>query len=611
MQRFSFPLIFCGIFALLSASGGLVRADLVTETIDGESWTTNKNFPLLGSDKAVKGGEFRYYVEFFVPTLRRVGPNTRRTTITDLYELTHEGLLDLHPQTLEFVPRIASHWRLSDDKLTYWFRIDPNARFSNGEGITAEDVVASYGMLVNPDMNDPSRYKLYTENFHNPEAISKYVVRIKAKKLNWRIFMYFAVTMRVYPNSVLEALPADVYLENYNWKMLPGSGPYIMKPEDLKHGSLMAVTRRDDHWGKALRSNRGRFNFDRIEFVTISDRELAYEKLKKGEIDLFKVMRSQRWAEDTSFDQASNGWVQKCKVYNQSPQGTQGFIFNMRTWPFNDKNVRQAFCYAVNRERLIEKLMFNQYDLIDSYWPGSEWGNPKNRKVRYNPRRAERFLERAGYTKRNSEGVRVHQDTGKALEFTLEYGSPSFTRILLVLTEDLMAVGIKMNLEQLDYNALQKKIGDRKFVIHQQAWRGIIFPNPFTSWHGDLADKTDNNNIAGFKSADADKLMEEYDRTFDRDRQIEIIREIDSLIFKEYPMCLQWYGPFHRLLWWNRFGMPDSVLSRTEDESSAYKTWWVDPTKAEALKKAQSAGSSLPLGPAEVDPWGVKTPTKQ
>ena len=221
----------------------------------------------------------------------------------------------------------------------------------------------------------------------------------------------------------------------------------------------------------------------------------------------------------------------------------------------------------------------------------------------------------AGYTERNPEGVRIHKDTGKALEFTIAYGSPSFTRIHRVVAEDLMKVGIKMNLEQVDYNAQMRRVSDRKFTLHYQSWRGLVFPNPLTSWHSDIADLPANNNMGGFKNQRVDALMEEYDVEFERARQIAIIQEIDRLIFKEYPMALGWFGPFERVLYWNRFGTPDTYLTRVGDQNDAWSAWWYDPVKARALEDAMAAGTSLPVGEEIVDPWGVKArldqPTEQ
>jgi len=100
--------------------------------------------------------------------------------------------------------------------------------------------------------------------------------------------------------------------------------------------------------------------------------------------------------------------------------------------------------------------------------------------------------------------------------------------------------------------------------------------------------------------------MEQYDRTFDIDEQTEYMRKIDGLIFKEHPVALTWYGPFERILSWNHFGQPQKILSRTGDDHSLWTYWWTTPEMQQRLTRAKKDGSTLPVGPDVIDPWGVK-----
>ena len=585
----------------------LALADYSTVEIDGRTWTTNDNFEPIGSPDAVHGGELRTNIPNFLPTLRRDGPNSNLTTITDIYSLTHEFLLSIHPETLEWLPRLASHWIIEEkeDHQVFWYRIDERARYSDGTPVTADDVVASYEHIVDPDIKDPMSANLYTDYYEKPIAHDDRVVSVKTRKKAWRTFLYFSASLAIYPAKQIR-IPGDVYLDEFNWKMIPGSGPYELREDSIQQEISVTLYRRDDWWGRETRTSTGMYNFDKIQLIVVRDRELAFEKFKAGELDYYVVLRAQRWAEETGFEAIQKGWIQKRKVYNEQPQSFSGYMLNMREWPFDDKNVRMAFCYGYDRETLFEKLFFNQYEYLDSYYPGSRWGNPKNRKVRYNPRRAERFLDRAGYTQRDANGIRVHEETGKALSFTLEYGFASSTRIHQVVAEGLRKLGIEMKLELMDYNALMKKISERQFVLHSQAWRGILFPNPLTSWKSDLANEPYNNNISGFASEEVDRLMEQYDKSFDIEEQTRIMQEIDGLIFKEHPVALSWYAPFERILSWNRFGVPEKVLSRTGDSNNIWSMWWTTPEMQEKLTEARKKNGSLPLIPDVIDPWGVK-----
>jgi len=314
------------------------------------------------------------------------------------------------------------------------------------------------------------------------------------------------------------------------------------------------------------------------------------------------VRKAQRWVEECNFEAAQKGWVKKRRIKTEAPQGFSGFCFNMRKPPFNDKNVRMAWAYLFNREKLMEKLFFNQYDFIDSYYPGRMWENPKNRKIRYNPRRAAGLLARAGYKKRNEQGILIGPD-GKPFEVTMELGYPELKRIFTVVQEDFLKAGIRLNLKQIDPRTLYKKVRDRQFAVHYQSWGAIIFPNPESSWMSELADTTQNNNVAGFKSRRVDRLCLEYDGCFDQDKRVELIREIDGLIFREHPYALGWYSNRVRILFWRKFGHPTRYFTRTGDERNILSEWWYDPALDKELQEARKSGKVFEQGPVEVQPW--------
>ncbi len=595
------------IFLLMAIFTPGVLADYDTVEIDGRTWTTNSSFEILGSPDAVSGGTLRTNIPNFLPTLRMEGPNSNLTTITDIYGLTHDRLLSIHPETLEWIPGLASHWIIekNEDHQVFWFRIDERARFSDGTKVTADDVLASFEHIVDPDIKDPSSTKLFTDMYETPVVHDEMTLSVKTRKLNWRLLIYFSASLVIYPAEQIR-IPGDVYLDEFNWKMIPGSGPYVLREDSIQQEVSVTLYRNEDWWGWKTRAAKGLYNFEKIQLIVVRDRELAFEKFKAGELDYYKVMRAQRWAEETGFESVRKGWIRKQKIYNEQPQSFSGYMMNMRKWPFDDKNVRLAFCFGVDRKTMFDKLFFNQYEYIDSYYPGGRWGSRDNRQIRYNPRRAERMLDRAGYSKRNDDGIRVHDQTGKPLQFTIEFGSASSTRIHQVVAEGLRKIGIGMDLKLVDYNALMKKISERQFTIHMQSWRGILFPNPITSWHGDLANEPYNNNISGVSIAEVDQLMEDYDRTFDIDEQTRIMRKIDGLIFKEHPVALGWYGPFERILSWNHFGQPEKILSRTGDDHALWTYWWTTPELKKTLADAQKAGDTLPVGPDVIDPWGLK-----
>ncbi len=364
----------------------------------------------------------------------------------------------------------------------------------------------------------------------------------------------------------------------------------------------MSITRRKDYWGEKERVNIGVNNFDKILWRIVLDEELAFEKFKKGEIDYYRVSKAQRWFEVCDFEAIKKGWTQKRKIYTQAPKGYSGFVFNMRKPPFDNRNTRKAFAYLFNREELINKLFFNEYDFIDSYYPGRDWGNPDNPKIRYSPRRAARLLKRAGWKTRNKDGW-LTNDKGEIFELTLEYGTQGYTRIHKVIKESIEEAGIKFNLKLIDPRTLYKKIGERQFTIHWTGWGASTFPNPFSAWTSELADKKHNNNIPGFKNKRVDELCDKYNITDNRVEQKKIIREIDGIIFRAHPYALGWYSSNSRILYENKFGHPKKYFSKIGDYRNIKTMWWYDEVKEKALSEAKKSDKSLPIGETIQRPW--------
>ena len=125
---------------------------------------------------------------------------------------------------------------------------------------------------------------------------------------------------------------------------------------------------------------------------------------KKGDYDFHSEYISQRWVQEMNFDRVQRGLIQKRKVYNDNPSGIQGLAFNTRKAPYDDIRLRQAMAHLLNRERLIETLFFKEYPPLNSYFAGGIYENPNNPKMPYDPQRALKLLDEAGWKNRDPQG---------------------------------------------------------------------------------------------------------------------------------------------------------------------------------------------------------------
>jgi len=304
-----------------------------------------------------------------------------------------------------------------------------------------------------------------------------------------------------------------------------------------------------------------------LKYLTIRDEVLQKEKFKNGDIDFYMVGRAQWWVNEfdlenpvPNFEALKKGLVQKRKIYNFMSKGTSGLFYNMRKAPFDNLKIRKAFAHLWNRDQLIEKLFFNEYKKITSAFPGGIYLNEENLIYEYNPKKANKLLDEAGWEKKNSEGYRVNA-AGEIFELDLKIRQTS-ERIFTPYQEELKNAGIKLDLKITDGNSLFKSGNERRFKIHYQAWSTGFFPNPETSVHSKYADPDNTVNFSGVKNDRIDELCEEYRVSFNPEEKIKIIKEIDKILSETVHVAWGWYSPFNRrILYWNKFGMPASYFS--------------------------------------------------
>jgi microcin C transport system substrate-binding protein len=568
----------------------------------GEGWQTNTDYDLIGDPRAVKGGLLRQaMMTDFPATLRYYGPNISEWNL-HVHELVYESLLNLHPTTLDYIPGLATHWQISDDHRTFRFRLNPNARWSDGMPVVADDVVASWRLSVDKGLQDPARNLIYA-NFELPIAESKYIVSVRAKTDDWQNFMYFACGPRVgglfiYPSHALKGVTGDAYIRDYNYRMLPGTGPYVISDRDVERGRMIRIRRRNDYWAADHRRNIGTGNFDEIQQQVVRDRNLEFEMFKRGDVDYYFVQRAQMWVEELEYPNIRRGLNQKRKIFNHNPQGIAGLAMNTRRAPFDDIRVRLALRHLFNRESMIEKLMYNEYTLIDSMFPGSIYENTSNEKIRYNPQRALELLAEAGYQQRDANGRLTRN--GQPLTFEILYAQQASERYFTIYQEDLRRVGITLNLRLTTWETLIKLLDERAFGMVSIAYTGEIFPKPDANWMSRLADQKNTNNITGFKNIRADEIMTRYQTTFDFAERARLLQELDGLLTREHHWLFEWTAPYERVVFWHKFGYPKGYVSRIGSFRDMVLLWWIDPERDRQLQNALR-DSSVQLGPGPSD----------
>ena len=502
----------------------------------------------------------------------------------DVMGLFFESLVELHSTENKPVGILAESWTKAEDGKSFTFKIRKEAKWSDGKSITARDFQFYYDVMMD-EKNQTPIFRVGLKRFERPEIIDEQTLKITAKEFHWKNF---------WEAGGLIAFPAHAWegkdFNQINWEFPVVSGPYELS--ELKKERSLTLKRRTDWWGDALTYNKGKYNFSKLRYRFMQDRTKALEALKKGTFDIYPIYTSSIWAKQTDFKQVQQNHIVKQKVYNKEPLGYQGMAMNLRLEKFKDLRVRKALELLLNRGHMNEKLMYNAYFLLNSYYPDLYPNNinPNKEVVKYNADEARKLLKEAGYVV-NANG-KLEKD-GKVLSVEFITAMEDL-RHLTIYLEDLKAVGIDESIKKLTWSAIRKQLDEHNFEMYWIAWGASRFRDPEAAWSSKEAMKKASNNIPGFQNAQVDLYIDSLKTISNLDERDRMIKAMDEILFEEKPYVLLWQKEYHRLLYWNRFQTPNSVLSKFGDPSSAVVYWALDEQKAEALKNAKSSSESLP-----------------
>ncbi|MBF0196790.1 MAG: ABC transporter substrate-binding protein [Planctomycetes bacterium] len=542
----------------------------------------------IANQGAIKGGSISTWQGSFPKSLNMFLDYNRFSI--QVCELLFEPMAELHSEENRFIGVLADKWDVSEDQMQFTFHIHPKAKWSDGKDITAEDVVFYYDTIMNPK-NLTSLFRVHYKYIERPEALDQKTVRVKAKTKHWSNFQT-ATTLVALPKHDMEGKNFN----KINFDIPVVSGPYQI--DKVQKGRSIALKRRGDWWGRVKKYSLGKYNFDHILFKSMDDQTKTLEYLKKGDLDLYPIYSSKIWAIQTDFPAVQKGWVVRQNIFNHEPKSFQGMAINLRKDKFKDRRVRLALAHLLNRKLMNDKFMYNEYYLLNSYFPDlyPELLNPKTPLIQFDSDKARELFSQAGW-KVNQMG-KLEKD-GQVFKINFMHHSPDLRHINRY-KEDLESVGIEVSIETLSYSTIQKRIDNHDFDLHWRNWGAVRLRDPEALWSSKEAHEVSTNNIAGLENAEVDALIEKQKTEMDINKRNEILREIDAILVKEIPYVLMWGAPSARLLYWNKFGTPKYVLDKFNQEEEVTTYWFVDPAKEKKLQQAIAAGQTLPKEPGKV-----------
>jgi len=499
---------------------------------------------------------------------------------------------------------IAEAMRHPADFSAVTFRLNPKARWHDGEPITVEDVIWSFETLTKLH----PQWSAYYKNVTKAEKTGEREVTFTFDQANNRELPNIMGDLTVLPKHWWEATGADGKPRDIGEPSLEkplGSGPY--RVGRVSTGKSIEWERVPDYWGADNPTRVGRYNYDSIRYVYLRDANAAWEAFKKGGLDDWRLENiSRRWAEGYDFPAVKNGQVIRKTIDNAQVQSMQAYVFNNRLPKFQDRRVRKALTLAYNFEEMNRTLFFGLYQRIDSYFDNSELsatGLPSERELKYlEPlkgqipdevfteeftlpvygdaastrnylREALGLLKEAGYELKGT--TLVDAKTGDP--FTIEFlgNDPSDSRVLEPFARQLKRLGIQTNVRIVDTNQYIERMNNFDFEAV-----GMRYPGQSLSpgneqrdfWSTVAADAPGSRNYAGIKNPAIDQLIDDIVYAPSRDDLVAATRALDRVMLWEYYVVPQWYKSEDWLAYWDKFGMPEKQPAYSGIDSFS---WWI------------------------------------
>nr|WP_302143105.1 extracellular solute-binding protein [Halomonas alkalicola] len=527
----------------------------------------------------------------------------RGTPAAGLFEI-YDTLVEGNPdEPFSVYGLLAEGMRLDPERNWIEFDLRPEARFHDGEPVTADDVVYSFELLT--EQGNPF-YGAYYADVESVTALDERTVRFHFAEVHSRELPLIVGQLPVLPKHYWEA-------RDFTAPSLaahPGSGPYRIAEVDP--GRRIVYQRDPDYWGRDLAVKRGRHNIDRLVYDYYRDRDIAWEAFKAGVLDYRIDARAATWAIGYDFPAYRDGLVRRLAVPDGQPARMQAFVFNLRRDKFDDPRVREALSLTFDFPWLNANLFYDAYRRTESYFQNSEMaaeGLPEGEELallepwrdqlperlfqepvphehpldlRERLRLALDLLREAGY---EVEGNRlVHGETGQPLSVEVLLFDTGMERVTQPMLRNMARLGIQGSIRIVDINQYLNRL--RSFDFDITVGQFPQSNNPGNEqrdfWTSAAAETPQSRNLMGLADPVVDDLVERLIRADSREALNVTARALDRVLLWRFPMIPHYHSGETRIAIWDKFGWPEPFPAYGMDLAA----WWVNAEREAEINQS-------------------------
>lgn len=502
---------------------------------------------------------------------------------------------------------------VAEDNSWVEFALRPEAKFSDGTPVTAEDVIFSFTTLL---AKGQPMYKLYWGDVDKVEQTGERKVRFTFKNKTNAELPLILGQVPVLSKKFWET--HDIAESTLDKPI--GSGPYVL--DSFEQGRFVVWKRNPNYWGKDLAITKGTYNFDEIRFDYYRDQDVAFEAFKSGAFDYFGENTARRWATGYDFPAMKDGRVAKLETPSGMPMAAVGITYNLRRDKFKDVRVRRALNYAFDFESLNKTIFYGAYNRLHSYWQRSNLeakGLPTAEELKLlepwrgkipeevftqepsqpttdgtgNPRdnllKARELLEQAGWEIVN--GALLNKQTKQPFTFEMLEVSDALQRVITPWFQNLEKLGIKGTLRVVDSAQIVNRMNDYDYDVSVLGLQNTLSPGNEQAeyWGSEAADRPGSRNYGGVKDPAVDALVDVIIKAPDRPALETAAHALDRILFWNQYKTMH-YGPENdRHVYWTKLAHPDRFpMQGVAGAGSIAMNWWMG-TAAAATASAPAA----------------------
>lgn len=565
-----------------------------------------KHFDYVNPD-APKGGTLVLANPSRLTSFDKFNPFTMRGNtapgIDMLFESLATGSLD---EPASAYGLLADDIDVAPDRRSVTFHLNPRARFSNGDRVTADDVKFSFDTLKSKQA--APQFGAYFAEITKAVVVDPATVRFEFHSAN-RELPLIAGGVPVFSRKWgLRADGSRIPFDQLAFEQPIGSGPYVIDHYD--NGRTITYRRSPAYWGADLPVRVGTHNFERIVYKLYGDGVARLEAFKAGEYDVLVEYVARNWARRDVGKRFDSGELVKREFRQHNGAGMQGFFMNLRRPLFRDVRVRQALDLAFDFEWLNRQLFYSAYTRLNSYFADTDLqatGTPGEGELklleplraqldpavfgpmvtqpntnppgslRANLLKARALLAQAGWTYRDGA---LRNAKGEPFAFEiLDDAGGAMEGVVTAYQRNLAKLGIAVRFRTADYALLQKRLDAFDYDMTTIRLPGVQVPGAeqYSRYASKFADEPGSDNFIGLKSPAVDALLHALGTAQTREELLDATHALDRVLMHGYYAVPQWYSTTHRVAYRHTLAYPQTLPLYYSAEGWVVSTWWAKP----------------------------------